>query len=75
MNPSIKGYKKIQKHLQDLETQLIEEGGRQANLTTAREILISSTVRAFSVVMLVELYANRYSAVMADQAKAGVLAS
>jgi hypothetical protein len=37
INPSIRGYKKIQKYLQDLEAQLIEESGGQAQLTAAPE--------------------------------------
>ena len=74
VNPSIRGYKKIQKYLADLETQLIEEGGGQANLTAAREILIRSTIRGYGVIMLAELYASRHSVVRPDQAKHGVLA-
>jgi len=74
VNPSIRGYKKIQKYLADLEAQLIDEGGGQANLTAAREILIRSTIRGYGVIMLAELYASRYSVVRPDQAKRGVLA-
>jgi len=74
VNPSIRGCKKIQKYLADLETQLIEEGGGQANLTAAREILIRSTIRGYGVIMLAELYASRHSVVRPDQAKHGVLA-
>lgn len=74
VNPSIRGYKKIQKYLVDLEAQLIEESGGQASLTAAREILIRSTIRGYGVIMLAELYASRYSVVRPDQAKAGVLA-
>lgn len=74
VNPSIRGYKKIQKYLADLEAQLIEEGGGQANLTAAREILVRSTIRGYGVIMLAELYASRYSVVRPDQVKAGVLA-
>ena len=74
VNPSIRGYKKIQKYLVDLETQLIEESGGPANLTAAREILVRSTIRGYGVIMLAELYASRYSVVRPDQAKSGVLA-
>ena len=74
VNPSIRGYKKIQAYLQSLEKQLIDEGGGQANLTAAREILVRSTIRGYGVIMLAELYASRYSVVRPDQAKAGVLA-
>ena len=74
VNPSIRGYKKIQKYLQELETQLVSDCGGLDNLTAAKEILIRSTIRGYGVVMLAEMYASKYSVVRPDQAKAGVLA-
>ena len=74
VNPSIRGYKKIQKYLQGLETQLVSDCGGLDDLTAAKEILIRSTIRGYGVIMLAELYASRYSVVRPDQAKAGVLA-
>ena len=74
VNPSIRGYKKIQKYLQELETQLVSDCGGLDNLTAAKEILIRSTIRGYGVIMLAEMYASKYSVVRPDQAKAGVLA-
>jgi len=74
INPSIRGYRKIQKYLDALETQLFDEAGGQANVTAAKEILIRSTIRCYGWVVLAELYASRYSVVRPDQAKHGVLA-
>ena len=74
INPSIRGYKKIQKYLLELETQLISDSGGLDDLTAAKEILIRTTIRGYGVIMLAELYASRYSVVRPDQAKAGVLA-
>jgi hypothetical protein len=73
INPSIRGYKKIQKYLMDLEAQLIEDIGGQANLTAAKEILVRSTIRGYGVVMLAELYASRYSILRPDDVKRGVM--
>jgi hypothetical protein len=74
INPSVRGYKKIQKYLFDLEAQLIEQVGGPANLTAGKEILVRSTIRAYGVIMLAELFASKYSVVRPDQAKVGVLA-
>jgi len=73
INPSIRGYKKIQAYLISLEKQLIEETGGQANLTAAKEILLRSTIRCYGVVLLAELYVSRYSILRPDEAKRGVL--
>jgi len=73
VNPSIRGYKKIQRYLMDLEAQLIEDSGGQVQLTAAKEILIRSTIRAYGVVMLAELYAGKYSILRPDDVKRGVM--
>jgi len=73
VNPSIKGYRKVQRYLADLERRLVEDSGGEANLTAQREILIRTTIRAYGVIALAELYAGRFSVVRPDQAKYGVL--
>ena len=74
VNPSIRGYKKIQKYLMDLEKKLIEDSGGEKELTAAKEILIRSTIRAYGVVLLSELYVSKYSILRPDNAKKGILA-
>jgi len=74
INPSIRGYRKIQRYLMDLERQLIEDSGGQDRLTAAREILIRSTIRAYGVVLLSELFISKYSVLRPDLAKRGILA-
>ena len=73
INPSIRGYKKLQKFLEDLERQLIEEQGGAANLTAARELLIRSTIRGYGVILLSEMLIAKYSVIRPDMAKRGVL--
>jgi hypothetical protein len=73
INPSIRGYKKLQKFLEDLEKQLIGEQGGLMNLTAARELLVRSTIRAYGVILLTELYISKYSVIRPDMAKRGVL--
>jgi hypothetical protein len=73
INPSIRGYKKLQKFLEDLEKQLLEEQGGAANLTAARELLIRCTIRGLGVILLTELYISKYSVIRPDMAKRGVL--
>jgi hypothetical protein len=73
INPSIRGYKKLQKFLEDLEHQLIEEQGGADKLTAAREMLIRSTIRGYGVILLTEMYVAKYSVIRPDMAKQGVL--
>ena len=73
INPSIRGYRKLQKYLMDLERQLIEDAGGLENLTAAREILIRGTIKAYGVVLLSELFISKYSVLRPDQARRGVL--
>ena len=73
INPSIRGYKKLQKFLEDLERQLIEEQGGATNLTAASEMLIRSTIRGYGVILLTEMYVAKYSVIRPDMARRGVL--
>jgi hypothetical protein len=73
INPSIRGYRKLQRFLEDLEHQLIEEQGGAEKLTAAREMLIRSTIRAYGVILLTEMYIAKYSVIRPDKARRGVL--
>jgi len=73
INPSIRGYRKLQAFLMDLEKRLIEDAGGEKGLTAAREILIRSTIRAYGVVLLSELFISKYSVLRPDKAKRGIL--
>lgn len=73
VSPSTRGYKKIQRYLQDLETQLISDCGGLESLTAAKEILIRSTIRAYGVILLAELYAGKYSILRPDDLERGVM--
>ena len=73
VNQSIRGYKKIQKYLQDLEAQLISDCGGLESLTAAKEILIRSTIRAYGVILLAELYAGKHSILRPDDLERGVM--
>lgn len=42
INPSIRGYRKLQKYLQAIERDLVRDLGGEENLTTAKEILVKS---------------------------------
>ena len=73
INPSIRGYRKLQAFLMDLEKRLIEDSGGETGLTAAREILIRSTIRAYGVILLSELFISKYSVLRPDKAKRGIL--
>lgn len=62
--PSIRGKRKIQKVLEDLERGLIADYGGPDGISTSQEILIRSTVKALGVPFLIELFINKYGPVI-----------
>jgi len=62
--PSIRGKKKVQKMLEELEKGLIADYGGPENISTSQEILIRSTVKALGVPFLIELFINKYGPVI-----------
>lgn len=62
--PSIRGKKKIQKVLEELEKGLIADYGGPEGISTSQEILIRSTVKALGVPFLIELFINKYGVVI-----------
>ena len=73
INPSIRGYKKLQQYLKDIENDLIECQGGQEKLTAAQEILIKSTIEAYGVILLASVYCKRDGILRPDKAKEGVV--
>jgi hypothetical protein len=72
VNPSIRGHKKLQAYLMDLERKLSELQG-SGGMTAGREILIKSTVEAFGAVLLASMYCKRAGILRPDAAKKGVI--
>jgi hypothetical protein len=72
VNPSIRGHKKLQAYLMDLERELTELQG-SGGMTAGREILIKSTVEAFGAVLLASMYCKRAGLLRPDLAKKGVI--
>lgn len=62
--PSIRGKKKVQKILEELEKGLIADYGGPEGISTSQEILIRSTVKALGVPFLIELFINKYGPVV-----------
>lgn len=58
--PSIRGKRKVQKCLEDIEASLIKDYGGPENISTAQEIIIRATTKALGVLHLAELYVNEY---------------
>lgn len=73
INPSIRGYKRLQKYLSDIERDLIAEQGGPENMTTAKEVLIKATVQAYGVLLLAGSYTKKYSILRPDSARKGIL--
>jgi hypothetical protein len=73
INPSVRGYKRLQKYLRDIEKDLINDLGGAEGLTAAREILIKGTIQALGVLLLAGAYTQKYSILRPDQARRGIL--
>jgi hypothetical protein len=73
VNPSIRGHKKLQKYLRNIEADLIKDLGGLENLTTAQEILVKGTIEGYGVLLLAIMYCKKYSVLRPDQAKKGVI--
>ena len=72
--PSIRGRRKVQKILTDLESGLVAELGGWDKITPQQEMLVRATVKCYGVILLTELFVNKYSPLRPDLAKRGVLA-
>jgi len=73
INPSIRGHKRLQRYLREIEVDLIRDLGSEENLTTAQEVLVKTTVQAYGCLLLAGAYTQRYSILRPDQARKGIL--
>ncbi len=71
INPSVRGHRKLQKYLEDMEAQLQDMQG--GTMTAAKQILIKSTVEAFGVVLLASVYCKDAGILRPDKRKNGVI--
>lgn len=63
----------MQKILETLEGAMADELGGWERITPQQEILLRATIKSYGVVLLTELFVNKYSPLRPDLAKAGVL--
>ena len=73
INPSIRGYKKLQKYLEGMEKGLIDDSGGLENMTAAKEILIKATIEAYGVLFLASIYCKREGILRPDKMKRGII--
>ena len=73
INPSIRGYKKLQRYLKDMEKDLIDMQGGSGKLTAAKEILIKATIEAYGVLFLASIYCKREGLLRPDLLKRGIV--
>jgi len=72
INPSIRGYRKLQSHLLDIENSLIiEQGG--PGITAKEEILIKCVIEGYGILMLGNMYVKKYGVLSPGKLKAGEL--
>lgn len=73
INPSIRGYKKLQKYLEDMESELIDLQGGREKLTAAQEILIKGTIEAYGVILLASMHCKKEGILRPDKAEKGII--
>jgi hypothetical protein len=73
ISPSVRGFRRIQKYLREVERDLIADLGGQDNLSAAREILVKSTIQAYGCLLLAGAYTQRYGLLRPDQVRRGVI--
>ena len=71
INPSIRGHKKLQRYLEDMESQLKDMQG--GSMTAAKQILIKSTIEAYGVILLASVYCKEAGILRPDKKKEGVI--
>ena len=73
VNPSIRGFRKIQTYIREIEKDLVNDLGGEENLTAAQEVLVKSTIEAYGVLLLSMAYCRRHTIFRPDKLKEGVL--
>jgi len=73
INPSIRGYKKLQEYLLQMENTLILEQCDPGMLTAREEILIKGLVEAYGVMLLGSMFVKKYGVLSPSKAKQGEL--
>lgn len=73
INPSIRGYKKLQEHILEMENQLIREQCEPEQLTAKEEMLIKGTVEAYAIILLGNMFVKKWGVLSPSKAKQGEL--
>jgi len=71
--PSLRGKRKVQKALNEIEAKLVAELGGWEDISPQQEILLRSTMTCYAVVLLTQLFVNKYGPLRPDEARKGVL--
>jgi hypothetical protein len=73
IRPSIRGHRRLQRYLRDIERDLTGDLGGEENITAAQEILIKSTIQAVGVLLLAGAFTQRYGLLRPDMAQRGII--
>jgi hypothetical protein len=73
ISPSVRGHKRIQRYLREIERDLIADLGGPENMTAAQEVLVKATIQAYGVLLLAGAYTQRYSILEPVKARRGIL--
>ena len=73
INPSVRGYKKLQRYLEDVEANLINCLGGPDKVTAGQEILVKGTIEAYGVILLASIYCKKEGILRPDMFEKGVI--
>jgi hypothetical protein len=73
INPSVRGHKKLQRYLEDVEADLINCLGGPEKVSAGQEILIKGTIEAYGVILLASMYCKKEGILRPDMFEKGVI--
>ena len=73
VNPSIRGFRRIQRYLREIKRDLVADLGGPERLTAAQEILVEGTIQAYGVLLLAGAYTSKHSILRPDAIARGII--
>lgn len=71
INPSIRGHRKLQQYLKDIEDDLITEHGGLGQMSIKEEILIKTCVEGYGVILLATMFVRKNGIFSRESLKKG----
>ena len=73
ISPSVRGFRRIQRYLREIKSDLVTDLGGPERLTAAQEILVEGTIQAYGVLLLAGAYTSKHSILRPDAVSKGII--